>query len=90
MGDTFVKIKVSNLKNEKKKEVEILVDTGATYTALPEEILNEIGVEATGKINIEFANGAVEERLTGAVWIEVEGRRVPNPVIFAKKGMQLS
>jgi len=85
MGETFVKIKVFNLKNEKEQEVEVLVDTGATYTILPEGILKEIGVEKIGKVNIEFANGEVEQRDIGNALVEVEGIRRANPVLFAKE-----
>jgi predicted aspartyl protease len=86
MGETIAKIKVASLTNEKKVELEALVDTGATYTSLPTEILDSLGVKKVDKVNIEFANGIVEERYLGNVFIEVEGKVCPNRVIFAKKG----
>lgn len=85
MGETIVKIKISNLRNEKMSEVEALVDTGATYTSIPEKILKRLKVKKTGKVKIEFANGEVEERAIGGIWIEIKGRKTPNPVIFAKR-----
>lgn len=85
MGETIVKIKVSGLSNRKVAEVEVLVDTGATYTAIPEQILRKLNVRRVRKIHIEFANGQVERRDIGDVMIEVRGIRTPNPVIFAKQ-----
>jgi len=85
MGETIVKIKVSSLKNLNWREIETIADTGATYTAIPEEVLKELKVERVRKVNIEFANGKVEPRDVGDVFIEVEGIVTPNPVIFAQK-----
>ncbi len=85
MGETSVKVRVFDLKGEKYRDVDVLVDTGATYTAIPERILEEIGIERIGKVRIEFANGEIEERDIGNVLIEVEGIRRANPVIFAKE-----
>ena len=85
MGETIVKIKVSGVSNRKTEEVEVLVDTGATYTAIPEQILRKLNVRKVRKINIEFANGQVEKREIGDVMIEVNGIKTPNPVIFAKE-----
>lgn len=85
MGETIVKIIVSNLTDKETAEVEVLVDTGATYTAIPEGILKRLKVKRTRKVKIEFANGEVEERNIGNVWIEVDGIKTANPVIFAKE-----
>lgn len=85
MGETIIKIKVSNLTNKKSVEIDTLVDTGATYTSILAEVLEELNVEKVRKVNIEFANGKVEERYMGDVYIEVENIKVPNQVIFAEK-----
>jgi predicted aspartyl protease len=84
MGETRTKIKVSPLSNKKSTEIEVLVDTGATYTALPEMLLETLGVKREGKVNIEFANGQVEPRDLGNVFLEVSGRRTVNPVLFGR------
>lgn len=86
MGETIVKVKVSTLTNKKFAEVEALVDTGATYTSLPCDLLESLGVKKVDKVNIEFANGKVEERSVGFILIEVEGVLTPNRVLFAEKG----
>lgn len=85
MGKIIVRVKVSSLSNNKSNEVEVLVDTGATYTSISSEILKKLKVKKVRKVNIEFANGKVEERYIGNIFIEVEGIKVPNPVLFAEK-----
>jgi len=39
MGYVKVKAKVSNVERERSKETELIADTGAIYTAIPEDIL---------------------------------------------------
>mgnify|MGYP000386116150 CR=1 FL=1 len=85
MGETIVKIRVFNLTSTKSAEISVLVDTGATYTALPQQVLDELGIPKAGKVNIEFANGVVEEREIGNALIEVEGIRRATPVLFARE-----
>jgi len=85
MGETIIKIKVSNLSNKRTAEVDVLVDTGATYTTIPETLLEKLKVKRVRKVNIEFANGKVETRDIGDVWLEVGRIKTSNPVIFAKK-----
>lgn len=86
MGDTIVKIRVYNLKNLMSQEVEVLVDTGATYTLLPEGILESLHIERVDKVPLRLADGRVVERDLGNALIEVEGRKRANPVIFGEVG----
>ncbi|MEW6104236.1 MAG: retroviral-like aspartic protease family protein [bacterium] len=85
MGEVVTKIKVSHLANKKFVEIETLVDTGATYTVIPSKILEDLNISKIRRINVEFANGEVEERDMGDVYIELENVRVPNQIIFGKE-----
>lgn len=89
MGETVVKIKVSNFLSSESKEIEAIADTGVTYTTLPCEILDELGIERKEKVKLELADGKVIERDLGNVLLEVEGRLRANPVVFgeAKDGI---
>jgi len=44
-----VRAKVSNVERKRSKEMELIADTGAIYTAIPEDILKDLGVVARGK-----------------------------------------
>ena len=44
MGQVDVTIQISNLDQTETREVETMVDTGATYTFLPASMLREIGI----------------------------------------------
>lgn len=86
MGETIVKIKITSLANTKTCEIEALVDTGATYTTIPEQILQNLGVKIIDRVTIELADGSTTERDMGEIRVEVEGKIRPTPVLFGKEG----
>ena len=62
MGTFAVKFVVSHpLLPERRVELEGLVDTGALFTQIPEEILARIGITPSGYRSVHYADG------TGAV-----------------------
>jgi len=66
-------------------EVELLVDTGATYTLLPSNLLEELGVKPSRWVRLRLADGRVVERPLGEVGIEIEGYRArATPVVFGE------
>ena len=89
MGSFKKKVRVSNSKApERFFEEEFWVDTGALYTFIPEDRLQGIGVEPTGKRNLVLADGRQDTRLFSSCDFQIEGleESVPCPVIFAPKG----
>lgn len=83
MGYTRVKAVVANPTDRvRTQEVELLVDTGAIYSILPEGILGSLGIEPSGKRRCRLANGKVEEYLTGEAYVEVQGIGVTSIVVF--------
>ena len=45
MGTFTVPLEVADLQGTQFIEVESLVDTGATYTSIPEDVLQRLGIE---------------------------------------------
>lgn len=64
MGYVRVRAKVSNVKRERSKEIELIADTGV-YTAIPEDILRDLGVVATGTRRFKTASGELKELPVG-------------------------
>lgn len=92
MGLFKKRVRVSNSKSpERFFEEEFWVDTGALYSFIPEDRLQEIGVEPTGKRNLVLADGRQDTRLFGSCDFQIEGLEdiVPCPVIFGPKGSLL-
>jgi predicted aspartyl protease len=92
MGMFKQTVRVSNSKDPSRffKE-EFWVDTGALYSFIPEDYLEKIGVEPSGKRNLNLADGRQDTRLLGFCDFQIEGIEgtVPCPVIFAPKGSLL-
>ena len=65
------------------KVLEGIVDTGAIYTVIPREILEEIGVKSTEKRKFVAFGGEIERELGEAV-IELMGRSCTTKVIFGE------
>ena len=70
--------------------VELVVDTGATYTVLPRTLLERLGVSPMRSVRLRLADGRVVERPLGEVGIEVEGHYASaTPVVFGEEGVYL-
>ena len=86
MGLFSVELKVAPLENPKhlSESVHVLVDTGATYPVIPENVLDTIGIKEQGSLTITLADGKQGIRKYGYAFCVVDGKRVPNMVIFGK------
>jgi len=74
------------LEDVRKVEVEALVDTGATFPALPEDIVSKLGLPKIGEHVAETAEGVRKIELMGMVIIMIEDRVAETPIIKRVKG----
>ena len=86
MGETIARVKVTNLLPNGSAEFDALVDTRATYTALPKDSLTKLGIQPEGQVTIELADGRTAIRLLANVMIELEGQRRANTILLGEKG----
>ena len=63
-----------------------LVDTGSTLTALPESLLNSLGVAPEATAEFELADDSTIERSYGFTRLRYQDRTVVVPVAFADDG----
>jgi len=91
VGVFSVRAKVWNpLKAENAVEVELVVDTEATYIVLPSSLLQRLGVAALRRVRLRLTDGRAVERGLGEVGIEIEGYRASaTPVVFGEEGVFL-
>jgi len=86
MGFVKTGIRVSNPSDPSKyAELELLVDTGATFTLIPRAVFQEIGVEADTKFKLRVADGRFIERDGTTVWVEVAGKGYKVPVLIGEE-----
>ena len=88
MGMFQVQVKLANPQAPARFfEQDFWVDTGAMYTFVPEDRLNEIGVEPLGTRELILADGRRDRRLLGEARLTLA--QLPEtltcPVVFAPK-----
>jgi len=74
------------LGDVRKAEVKALVDTGATFPALPREIVSQLALPSLGEHPAETAEGAGKVELAANVIIEIDDRIAQSPIIIRPEG----
>jgi len=87
MGITNVKATVGNPANSSRtREVEFLVDSGATYSLVPAEILFELEITPHSVREFSLGNGEFVRRRLGTATFEYLGVRGDSLVMFGEPG----
>ena len=73
MGHTWVDVVISDVEKKKSVKYKALVDTGATLTALPEKIANELGIKPIMEEEVMTGAGIVKVK-RGRAWIKLEDK----------------
>lgn len=86
MGMMSVTLKIRNIRDPKKIYTgEFLVDSGAQFTVLPQDVWKKLGLRPRGEQHFSLADGTVISRPIGDAMIEYEKIRVPTPVVLGEK-----
>ena len=86
MGTVKVTMAGGSPQGQQFEDIEVIVDTGSTYTAVPRELLRRLGVPVERSLPSETADGRVVPVDVGRTTIRLEGLEFPTPVIFAEEG----
>ena len=73
------------LEDVKKISLKALVDTGATFPALPEDVVEKLSLPMYGEAEAETATGKEKVRLTLAI-IQIEDRTAASYIIIRPRG----
>lgn len=84
VGTFSVEIEVGNPSREEFVAVEALVDTGAIYTMLPEDLLDRLGVPRLETDIFELADDSLVEYPVGDAVVRLQGRMRTVPVVFTR------
>lgn len=84
MGETRIRFKVYGADGQ-ATELEALVDTGATFSKVPESTTARLGLDARYETDIELADGRVVRRKLALAEIEIEGIKRPVLVAIGKE-----
>ena len=87
MGTFSIEATVANLADPVlRATLPLLVDTGATYTTLPGEIVDAIGAAALGTRRVRLVDGRIEEWPVAVIHIAVEGHQGPTFCLLGPRG----
>jgi len=82
-----VTVQLANLATPgRTAELSLLVDTGATLSWIPRDVLESLGVTAYSRLPFSLADGRLLEREVTAILLTVNGRRAPVEVAFGETG----
>ena len=81
-----VHLQIGDLAATRFEDVEAVVDTGSTFTSVPRQLLQRLGVQPTRRQRFRIANGEVVENDVGDVMLRLAGKPGTTPVIFGDPG----
>jgi len=82
-----VKVKLANLAAPMRtEEISLLVDTGATLSWVPRNVLEKLGIATVSRLPFTLADGRRLERDVSSVLLTIDGRKAPVPVAFGEPG----
>ena len=84
MGITYVTAQVRG-KSGKGKKVQLLVDSGATYSLLPEKVWRGLGLKAMRSVIFQLADGTPIERKVSECYFVLPQGEGHSPVILGEK-----
>ena len=86
MGIFRITVEIGDPSGQQFEPVEMLVDTGATFTKAPRELLERLGVALESTYTAELADGSRVERTRGRTIIRLQGKEFPTSVTFGDDG----
>ena len=79
-------IEIGTPQGDYFEQIAVLVDTGASITVVPREMLERLGVPAIDREPFELADGRIVEREIGETRVRVEGRVRTTQIAFGEPG----
>ena len=87
MGTFTVPIQVGDLAGQNFVDLDALVDTGSTYTVLPKEALDQIGIEQEGQRSFELADDRLVEYPIGYARMRLGDNQTIVLAVFGPEGI---
>lgn len=86
MGVFKVRVEIFNLQDpDTSEEVEMTVDTGATYPVIPRTVAEVLGIEPAESRTFTLADGRKISRDLGWAGVSYDGRRSPSLVVLGEE-----
>lgn len=87
MGLTNLSLKLANLaKPTHFEQVDFLIDSGAIYSVVNQQILKDLGITPVNEKEFTLANGDKIKRMIGGALFSYGDEKGYSPVIFGERG----
>jgi len=86
VGTFHVTFQIGDPQGQRWQNVSALVDTGASYTWIPRDVLRGLGLEPEDHREFQIANGDVIQRDIAETLLRYDGREVTTIVVFGDEG----
>jgi len=81
-----VTIEIAPMDQSRFEQIDALVDTGATYTVVPRDVLERLGITPQFRRRFRVANGRVVELDMAWAVVRVEGQMTYTICVFGEPG----
>lgn len=88
MGTFTTSVEIGDPGARRWEAVDVLVDSGATFTMLPRSLLEHLGVRPQDKVPFELADGRSIEYDVGETAVRIGNRVRTTLVVFGDNGLQ--
>jgi predicted aspartyl protease len=83
MGRPFrQRLDVSRTESGRRVRVDALIDTGASFTWVPADVLDGLKIRRERRGRFQLADGREEYYDLGTVWVKLDGWQGATPVVF--------
>ena len=86
LGMGFIHVDVTLRGPGGIRTLRMMVDTGSTFTWVPEELARELGARVIRSVSIRLADNRSVDRTLGELEVEIQGRLATRLVVFGRKG----
>ena len=86
MGVFHCTVTVSPVIGDDSRVMEAVVDTGASYTVIPGQLLHQLGIQPKRTDVFMLADGTRHEEVVGEARVTVNGRDAVTPAVFGAEG----
>ena len=86
MGTFYVEISLGDAQGQRWRQIEALVDTGASLTSVAASVLQDLGVRPLYTERFRFAQGEVREMPVGETRIRLAGKEFTTQFVFNEEG----
>ncbi len=85
MGLSRIRVVVDSLEDERRsQEIELVVDTDATYPVVPASVAEHLGIRPSEELTFTLANGTRLPRKVGWVGLADDGRKTHTRIVFGE------